>query len=178
MSDDLPLRTLRVMLLRHAKSAWPDGVADFYRPLAERGRKAAPLMGDYMARHALVPERALVSTAERAQETWKLVAGALPSGIAVENTRAIYEVGADQILSVIRATDGAVGSLLVVGHNPGMEDLALELVGSGDPDARMRLADKFPTAALAVLEFEAAGWRDLSPGGARLAHFVTPRSLA
>ncbi|WP_104665476.1 SixA phosphatase family protein [Ensifer adhaerens] len=176
MSDDLPVQSYRLMLLRHAKSAWPDGVADIDRPLGERGRKAAPLMGDYMARHKLVPDLALVSTAKRAQETWKLVAAALPSGIVVENTRSIYEVGASQILSVLRATDPAVGTLLIVGHNPGMEDLAHELVGSGDPDLRMRMADKFPTAALAVLEFEAAGWRALLSGGARLVRFVTPRS--
>ncbi|HEV7318390.1 MAG TPA: histidine phosphatase family protein [Ensifer sp.] len=178
MSNDLPADTYRLMLLRHAKSAWPDGVADIDRPLGERGRKAAHLMGAYLARHGLVPDRALVSTAKRAQETWHLVAGALPGSIAVENTRAIYEVGSDQILGVIRATPAGVRSLLVVGHNPGMEALAFELVGSGDPDARMRLAAKFPTAALAVLQFEGAGWEALSPGRARLMEFVTPRSLA
>ncbi|MEI2298974.1 SixA phosphatase family protein [Ensifer sp. MJa1] len=178
MSDDLPAQVLRLLLLRHAKSAWPDGVADIDRPLGERGRKAAPVMGTYLARHKLVPDRALVSTAKRAQETWQLVAAALPKGIAVENTRAIYEVGSDQILSVIRAADASIRTLLVVGHNPGMEDLALELIGSGDPNTRLRLADKFPTAALAVLEFEATNWREISAGGARLAHFVTPRSLA
>ncbi|WP_077968260.1 SixA phosphatase family protein [Ensifer adhaerens] len=177
MSDDLPVQSYRLMLLRHAKSAWPDGVADIDRPLGERGRKAAPLMGDYMARHKLVPDLALVSTAKRAQETWNLAAAALPSGIAVENTRAIYEVDASQILSALRANDPAVRTLLIVGHNPGMEDLAHELVGSGDADLRMRMADKFPTAALAVLEFEAAGWRALHSGGARLVRFVTPRSL-
>lgn len=178
MSDDLPVHNYCLMLLRHAKSAWPAGVADINRPLGERGRKAAPRMGDYMKQHELVPERALVSTAKRAQETWQLVAAALPTGIAVENTRAIYEVGAAQILSVLRATDPAVRTLLVVGHNPGLEDLAFQLVGSGDADLRMRMADKFPTAALAVLEFEATGWRELAPGGARLRRFVTPRSLA
>ncbi|WDZ76408.1 histidine phosphatase family protein [Ensifer adhaerens] len=177
MSDDLSVQSYCLMLLRHAKSAWPDGVADINRPLGERGRKAAPLMGKYMARHKLVPDRALVSTAKRAQETWQLVAAALSTEVAVENTRAIYEVGAPQILSVLRATDPAVRTLLIVGHNPGMEDLAHELVGSGDADLRMRMADKFPTAALAVLEFEAAGWRELMPGSAKLARFATPRSL-
>ncbi|SDA68427.1 histidine phosphatase family protein [Sinorhizobium sp. NFACC03] len=177
MSDDLPAQSYCLMLLRHAKSAWPDGVADINRPLGERGRKAAPLMGKYIARHKLVPDLALVSTAKRAQETWQLVASALSSEVAVENTRAIYEVGASQILSVLRATDPAVRTLLIVGHNPGMEDLAHELVGSGDADLRIRMADKFPTAALAVLEFEAVGWRELMPGGAKLARFVTPRSL-
>lgn len=178
MSDDLPAQSYRLMLLRHAKSAWPDGVADFDRPLGERGRKAAPLIGNYMGRHDLVPDRALVSTARRAQETWGLVAAALPSGIAVKNTRAIYEVGADRILDAIRETDGSVKSLLVVGHNPGMADLALELAGAGDEPARMRLAEKFPTAGLAVLEFKAAGWTELAPASARLIAFLTPRSLA
>ncbi|MBK5565111.1 histidine phosphatase family protein [Ensifer sp. SSB1] len=177
MSDDVPVQSYRLLLLRHAKSAWPDGVTDINRPLGERGRKAAPLTGMYMAGHKLVPDLALVSTAKRAQETWQLVAATLPSEVAVENTRAIYEVGAPQILSVLRATDPAVRTLLIVGHNPGMEDLALQLVGSGDADLRMRMADKFPTAALAVLEFEAPGWRGLIPGGAKLTRFVTPRSL-
>lgn len=178
MSDDLPTQTYRLLLLRHAKSAWPDGVADIDRPLGERGRKTAPLMGDYMARHKLVPDLALVSTARRAQETWQLVASALPSSVAVETTRAIYAVGASQILGAIQATAPAVRTLLVVGHNPGMEDLAHELVGSGDADARMRMAQKFPTAALAVLKFEGTGWSELAPGDARLTRFVTPRSLA
>ncbi|OAP39179.1 phosphoglycerate mutase [Sinorhizobium glycinis] len=171
--DDTAVR--RLMLLRHAKSAWPEGVADHRRPLAERGRKAAPTIGAYMAAHGLLPDLALVSTARRAQETWELVAGALPRRIDVRDAVGIYEVSATAILGVIRGVEASARSLLLVGHNPGMAELALLLAGEGD--ALPRLRDKFPTAGLAVIEFDAGQWSEIEPGRGRLVRFVTPRML-
>src|SRR5689334_20311557 len=112
----------RLMLLRHAKSAWPDGVEDHERPLAERGRVAAPLMGRYMAEHGLLPDFAIVSTARRAQETWALVAPALGRDTAQRDEARIYEARSEAILEVIRETAAGVRTLLVVGHNPGFQD--------------------------------------------------------
>lgn len=167
--------TKRLMLLRHAKSAWPEGIADHRRPLAGRGRKAAPIIGAYMAEHGLVPDLALVSTARRAQETWELVAKALPASVEVRDAVGIYEVAAPAILNVIRGVEPSVHDLMLVGHNPGMAELALLLAGSGEDLPRLR--EKFPTAGLAVIELDVEQWADAAAGKGRLARFVTPRML-
>jgi phosphohistidine phosphatase len=167
--------TRRLMLLRHAKSAWPEGVADHRRPLAERGRKAAPIIGAYMAEHGLVPDLALVSTARRAQETWEIVAEALPQSVAARDAVGIYEVAASAILNIIRGVEPSVRNLLLVGHNPGMAELALVLASHGE--ALPRLREKFPTAGLAVIDFDIEQWSDVKPGKGRLVRFVTPRML-
>lgn len=163
------------MLLRHAKSAWPEGVADHRRPLAERGRKAAPIIGAYMAEHGLVPDLALVSTARRAQETWEIVAEALRQSVNARDTVAIYEVAAPAILKVIRDVEPSVRSLLLVGHNPGMSELALLLAGRGEELSRLH--EKFPTAGLAVIDFDIEQWSDIEPGKGHLVRFATPRML-
>ncbi len=128
-----------------------------------------------MAEHGLVPDLALVSTARRAQETWELVAETLPRGIEVRDAVGIYEVSATAILGVIRGVEPSVRSLLLVGHNPGMAELALLLAGEGD--ALPRLREKFPTAGLAVIDFDAGQWSEIEPGRGRLVRFVAPRML-
>ena len=177
MPDDARPSTRRLMLLRHAKSAWPDGVADHRRPLSERGRKAAPLVGAFIARQGLAPGLALVSTARRAQETWELVTGALPHKIPERDAAGIYEVAASAILEAVRRVEPTVQKLLLVGHNPGMADLSLLLAGRGDEAALERLREKFPTAGLAVMDFDVECWSDIAPGTGRLVRFVTPRML-
>jgi phosphohistidine phosphatase len=168
----------RLILLRHAKSAWPDGVADQKRPLAPRGQKAAPLMGAYIKREKLIPDRVLVSTARRTQETWNLIAPSLPKGVKKRDIEAIYEAPPNRLLEVIRDTDASVRCLMVVGHNPGLQQFALALVGAGDADAIRRLGEKFPTAALAVIDFSLDLWSDLHAGTGTLERFVTPKSIA
>jgi len=167
----------RLILLRHAKSAWPDGVADLERPLAERGRKTAPVIGAYMAREKLIPDLALVSPARRAQETWKLVCEALSKKVAEREAPGVYEVSAERILDVIRSVEPGIRTLLVVGHNPGMEDAASLLVADGDADAMGRMKEKFSTAGLAVIDFDLDGWGDVAKGTGYLERFVTPRSV-
>lgn len=167
----------RLMLLRHAKSAWPTGTDDHERPLAGRGRKSAPLVGNYMAEHGLVPQLAILSTARRAQETWALVAQSFAKPVARRDEPRIYEAAATAILDVIKAVEPGIATLLLVGHNPGFERLAVGLAGSGDNDALARLGQKYPTAALAVIDFEAARWSDLTAGSGRLERFVTPKLL-
>ena len=170
-------RAIRYLFLfRHAKSAWPDGVDDHERPLAPRGKKAAPKMGLMMARSQIRPDLAIVSTARRTQQTWKLLEPHLPACAKRSESR-IYEAAAAQILDIIRETDDKIRALMVVGHNPGLEDTALQLLRTENDPAADKLREKFPTAALAVLALEADRWRDIAPASARLVRFVTPRSI-
>jgi phosphohistidine phosphatase len=168
----------RLMLLRHAKSDWSlPGQTDHDRDLAPRGRKAAPLMGRYLAEHGMIPDRVIVSTAKRTRETWRLVAGALPRVPPVEFEDRIYEASPRDILAAIADTPASVRSLLVIGHNPGFQDTANLLVASGDKRLRSSLAEKFPTGALAVIDLDIDDWSSIKPGIGRLENFVTPRAV-
>ncbi len=167
-----------LLLLRHAKSDWDDTTLDdFDRPLAERGRLAAPAMGREIARRGWVPDAALASSAVRTRQTWELVAAELRRAVPVNYDRAIYEAPAGRILDALRKTPDAVTTLLVVGHNPGLEVLS-ELLAApdSDHDALARLTGKFPTAGLARFAFNGS-WARLDSGGARLEGFVKPKDL-
>jgi phosphohistidine phosphatase len=166
----------RLMLLRHAKSARPPGVADIERPLAPRGRDAAGRMGAYLRGEALFPDIALVSSSRRTRETWDLVAPAL-DGVEARFEPRIYEAPEARLLAVVREVEPDVRTLLMIGHNPGFEDLATRLVGQGDRSASERLSEKFPTAALAVIDFDADSWAGVAAGAGRLERFVTPKTL-
>jgi phosphohistidine phosphatase len=168
----------RLMLLRHAKSDWSlPGQSDHQRDLAPRGRKAAPLMGRYMADHNLVPEHAIVSTATRTRETWRLVADMFPNNPTVEFEDRIYEASPRAILAAIAEAPRSASSLLVVGHNPGFHDTANLLVESGDKRLRKTLSEKFPTGALAVIDLDIEDWAGIRPASGRLESFVTPRAI-
>lgn len=166
---------LRLLLLRHAKSDRPPGVADLDRPLNPRGRAAAPRMAAYLAQEGLVPGVALVSPALRTRQTFGPVSEALRD-VSVRYERGLYEASASTILAAVRGVDEPV-CVLVVGHNPGLHDLATDLVGSGPREARVSLATQFPTAALAVIDFEASAWSGIAWGGGRLERYVRPRDL-
>ncbi|AWN36407.1 SixA phosphatase family protein [Methylobacterium radiodurans] len=166
----------RLILLRHAKSDRPPGVADLDRPLNPRGRQAAPRMGAYIAEAGLRPDHVLVSPSRRTLETWDAVRVPL-DGNPGETIPALYEAYAAQILDVVRGAPDHAGTLLVVGHNPGLQDFATEVVGSGPKAERRRLATQFPTAALAVIDFEADHWADIAGGTGRLERFVKPKDL-
>lgn len=169
----------RLLLMRHAKSDWSiSGAPDRQRPLNARGRAAAPLMGTYLSRHGLVPDRALISAAVRARQTWDLLAPALGAKLAPEFEDRLYSAGPAAILALIHDTPDAARSLLVVGHNPGLHALAAALAGSGDSEARKQLNEKFPTAGLAVIDFSGDAWSGLRAGQGRLERFVTPRDIA
>jgi len=166
----------RLILLRHGKSAWPDGTGDLERPLARRGREASPHMGAYLAREKLIPDLVLVSPARRTQETWALVRPHL-GDVAVRTEPRIYEAAAERLLSVARETDADTATLLMVGHNPGLADLLRLLVSDGDRLAFTKAMKKYPTAGLAVIDLPNGTWRELSPRSGRLDRFVTPNSL-
>ena len=168
----------RLSLLRHAKSDRSDpAAADFDRGLTNRGRQAAPAMGRYLRRQKLVPDIVLCSAARRARETWELAAAALKAEIPVEYSERLYLATPAQILRLLHQLPETTESALLIGHNPGFHALALQLLGSGDGEARAQLQAKFPTAALAVIDFEVERWGDLAAGKGKLERFVAPRDL-
>ena len=166
-------------LLRHAKSSWDDpALDDFDRPLAQRGRNAAPLIGQLMAERGWVPDLALVSPALRARDTWAIVSQHVAAPFELRLERSLYMAEPDTILDLLRGLPDTPGAVVVVGHNPGMEDCAALLAGAGsDPVALARMEEKFPTAALARFELS-TGPAALAPGSAALTDFVVPRDIA
>jgi phosphohistidine phosphatase len=125
----------------------------------------------------LRPDLALVSPARRTRETWTLVAAAFPDLPPHQTDARLYMATAEGLLDFVRAADANATTLLILGHNPGLEEFARMLVRDGDKEAIKRLAGSFPTAALAVIDFVADDWTELQPQEGALVHFVTPRSL-
>lgn len=165
-------------LLRHAKSDWSEGgMDDFDRPLAKRGRDAAPAMGRFMKSKKLVPDLVLCSAAARAKETWDLVGRELGAGPQVKVLKGLYMASPGRLLGALRKVPAGAKTVMLVGHNPGMEDLADRLVGSGARKAIARLAVKYPTGALAVIHFKEDSWADLAEGSGKLARFMRPKDL-
>lgn len=167
----------RLILLRHAKSDWPDGARDIDRPLASRGQRAAPLIGRLLARDGLVADRVLVSPARRTRETWDLAreaAADLPPG---EIEPRVYEASSAALTALAREQPDWVHVLMIVGHNPGLEMLAAELIDDGPVHLIRKLAQKYPTGALAVIDCPITRWRELKAQTGRLAKFVVPRDL-
>lgn len=164
-------------LLRHAKSGWDTPAArDFDRPLNVRGRKAARAMGREMRRLGLGFDRVLASPATRVTETLTELAQGYGAAVDTSFDETIYLAPVDTLLALVRGADDAAQRLLLVGHNPGMEQLALLLSGTGA--LRDEIAVKYPTGALAEIGFDLAHWRDVAPGEGRLARFIRPRELA
>jgi phosphohistidine phosphatase len=158
----------RVYLLRHAKSSWDDPeLPDHARPLAKRGRKAVALLREHFREAGVAPDLVLCSSAVRATQTLEGVREGLPAGVPVEIDRGLYGADAGALLSRLRALSEDVGSVMLVGHNLAIEELAAELAGGGDADALARMAAKYPTGGVATLGFEGT-WRELDPAGATL----------
>jgi phosphohistidine phosphatase len=165
-------------LLRHAKSSWDDPVdRDFDRPLNARGRRAARRMGRWLADEGLAFDRVLASPAARIVETLEGVEESLGRPLHARLDRRIYMASAATLFDLVRETDDSVAQLLLVGHNPGLEDLLL-LATEGDPGPLRREAElKYPTATFASLALPITRWADLAEGGATLTRFVRPRDL-
>lgn len=173
--EDAAARTL--YLLRHAKSSWDDPtLADRDRPLAPRGLRAGKAIASWVSAHGVAPDLVLCSPATRTRETLELVAAGFP---AERPPRVAYEAGiyggsAAELLAILGRAPGPDRSVMLVGHQPAMQDLALLLVG--EEGGRERLEGKFPTGALATLEVRVP-WPELTAGCARLAAYVKPREL-
>ena len=170
---------MRLLLLRHGKSARPAEVDDFDRPLCDRGRRDAPAIGTWMQAHGIQPELVLCSPARRARETLELM---LPL-IGNPETRfdqALYLAGPSTLMRKIRSAP-MLSPLMLVGHNPGLHELGLALIGqpdTGDPNSRQEeFTRKLPTSGLAVLDFARTTWRNVRAGSGVLTEFIRPKIL-
>lgn len=169
----------RLILFRHSKAERLEpGVADGERALTARGREDAAAIGTYIARHGLTPDRVLVSPSRRTEETWALAAAALPRQPALVREPRIYDASTERLFQIVASAANDAARLMIVGHNPGLHELALVLTATGDIDARERLREKFPTSGLAVIDFAFDDWAKLHPSCGRLERFVSPRSLS
>lgn len=169
-----------ILLLRHAKSSWHDArLNDHERPLNGRGERAARAMADYIVHKAPRPDLVLCSTSMRTRQTLAPVIKQLdaPSPpISLEG--ALYLASEAILLAQLRKVPEDVSTVLLVGHNDGIADLARALADGGAPTALAKLSEKFPTGALAVLTLDDRPWSDLEPGAAELVEFVRPRDLS
>ena len=154
----------RLYLLRHAKSSWDDpDLADHDRPLSARGRRAADAIGRHLRAEGIEPELVLCSSSTRTRETLARI------GLRTDEVeRELYGASATELIARLRELPPSTESVLVIGHNPGMHDLALAL--TGEP------GDKYPTGALATIDVD--DWSTIAPGSGRLIDFVRPRELA
>jgi phosphohistidine phosphatase len=166
----------RVYLLRHAKSSWKDGsLADRERPLAGRGRKAARAMAGHLEDEGIRPDLVLCSPARRTRETLERIEDALGDGIEARFEDALYGATEATLLRCLNALPDEVDSVMLIGHNPGLEDLAMALASEGAELDRLR--EKFPTAALATIDLPADRWSAVERGRGELVAFVRPRDL-
>lgn len=158
-----------LLLARHAKSDWPVGVDDHARPLLTRGRRDAHALGVWLSAKAGTLDRVVISTATRTRQTWDIASSHLEAGLNFEFTDDIYEADWRDLLAVARES-GQARRTLLLGHNPGMEDLATTLAVNSLP----AMHEKFPTSAVARLSFNGE-WPQLAEGSAELVEFVVPR---
>jgi len=168
-----------LFLLRHAKSSWTDdALTDHDRPLADRGREAAPVVAAYFQEQGLRADAVWVSSAVRTQQTYELMKPAL-NGATAEFDEALYGASSEQLITRLARRGGHVSSILVIGHNPCMEMTAWSLLR----EDQLNLADatdmarKFPTCALAEIQLPAETWRDIMPASGTLVRFIKPKAL-
>lgn len=171
------MRTL--YLLRHAKSDRSDpGLADSDRPLAPRGRRDAPAVAAYMRTHGYRPDLVLCSTAVRTRETLALLLPELGGTIAVDYDRTLYLASPEVMLQRLRDVGEETGSVLMIGHNPGMARLAGMLAPRGERRALARMREKYPTCGLAVIHLHIDRWEQVEPGAGTLTDFMIPAELS
>ena len=174
--DAILMQTL--LLMRHAKSDWEDAtVPDHERPLAERGRGAAPAMAQWMRSQELRPDLVLCSTAKRTRETWDLLEGELCSSAEVLFLEELYLASPRDMLGLIREHGGTAETVLMIGHNPGTHELACALAASGPDKLLRRMDQKYPTGALAHYRIDTLDWRTLGQRGSALVDFIRPKDL-
>jgi phosphohistidine phosphatase len=166
----------RITLLRHAKSSWAEeGQPDRDRPLAPRGRKAARRLGQQLRDEGARPDLLLCSPAARTKQTLELIRPGLRPDVQVQFEEGLYGAGAADLLDRLRRLPDATGWVMVVGHNPGLQELVLLL--ARDSALRERARNHFPTGALATLRLGDGGWPDLAEGRAELLSYVAPREI-
>ncbi|MGI9407336.1 MAG: SixA phosphatase family protein, partial [Hyphomicrobiaceae bacterium] len=169
----------RLILFRHAKSDWSaNGAKDHERRLAPRGIVSAPLMAAWLHDKGLAPDHILCSTAERTRETLDLALTQWPDKPHVHYDKQLYLSSRDRIVSLIKAHGGGAETLMVIGHNPDMHDLALDLVGPKHEAEVAAQIGKYPTASMAVFKFEIDDWSEIAMGSGTLEVFRKPKDLS
>jgi phosphohistidine phosphatase len=167
-----------LILLRHAKSSWQDpALSDKDRPLNSRGVVAAPLMGRAMAKHGLDPDLVLCSPARRTRDTFALVMPELKTEPQIVYEDGLYHGTSAEMLTLLQQVAPAASQILVVGHNPELQQFALDLIGSGPKHLRDRLEARLPTAGLVVIRFSAGSWSNIVLNSGKLELFLTPRDV-
>jgi phosphohistidine phosphatase len=169
---------LRLYLLRHAKSSWSDpSLHDFDRPLNKRGAKDAPKIGTAMRQKGYQPDRILCSSAQRTKETLAGIIPALSGKIALHLLDSLYEGNAPDYLVLLRKHAKDSRNLMLVGHNTGLQETALRLIGGGNPAMIADLKKKYPTGALVVIDFDCDSWEDVTLDKGKLVDFIKPRDI-
>ncbi len=165
---------LTLILMRHAKSAWDDPMADdFDRTLNGRGRKACKTMATWLVEQGHLPDKVVVSSARRTVETWERMASLMPETATMESSPALYHAGSDIIQGILKSQTAP--SVMIICHNPGISEFAERILSSHPkhPDFR-----RYPTAATTVIEFEADTWSDIGWGTGKVIDFAVPKDLA
>jgi phosphohistidine phosphatase len=169
---------LTLILLRHAKSSWNSPTTpDRDRPLAPRGLADAPVMGKAMAERGIDPELVLCSSARRTRDTLDLVLPELRVEPKIVYQDALYHASAEEMLDMLHAIEPGANRVMLVGHNPEIQIFALDLVGAGAKSFLLRLGAKYPTAGLAVINFESGLWKNVAVKSGTLSLFLTPKEL-
>lgn len=169
----------RLLLLRHAKSSWKtEGQDDFDRPLSPRGRKSAPVMGAFLRDADIAPDLILCSTACRARETLSLILPFLRGEATIQLEDRLYLASAAKLLARLKQLDSPWQRVMVVAHNPGLQNLALMLSAEDKNGNRQAVESKLPTGALAQIDCPVTQWSALARQGGQITRLVTPRSLA
>lgn len=167
----------RLLILRHAKAEAGLGADDFHRALTDGGREDARHVGDWVAANGWIPDAVVHSSARRTTQTAEVAAARWPKSPPLRGEPGLYNASAPALLAVTRDQPAETETLMIVGHNPSIGEIANALAGSGDEFDRLRMAGKYPTSALAVLEFDLGSWAQIGPRGGRLAAYVTPTDL-
>lgn len=169
----------RLMLLRHSTAAKAEpGESDRDRVLTAEGRADAAVVGAYLVNHSFRPDHALVSAAARTRDTWRQIAVALRVAPDPKFDERIYNASAQALFNVIAEAPDDARALLVLGHNPGLHEVAVLLTATGDIDLRERLRENMPTSGIAVIDFALDAWSKLHPRSGRLERFVSPKLIA
>jgi phosphohistidine phosphatase len=169
----------RLMLVRHSKAERAEpGVGDQDRVLTDEGRTDATTVGAYLANHSFRPDHVLVSPAARTHETWRQIAAALRAAPHAKFDQRIYNASAQALFDVLAEVPDEARAVLVLGHNPGLHELAVLLTATGDIDLRERLRENFPTSGIAIIDFALDSWSKLHPRSGRLERFVSPKLIA
>ena len=168
----------KLYLLRHAKSSWEAAdLADHDRPLGPRGERASLVVGRYILQRGLIPDLIICSTARRSRETRDLAAGQWPAQPPTQYDQEIYLNGRRAILKRLSRVNTDIGSVLVVGHSPDLQDLTLALAAGGDVPLRRKAREYFPTGTLAVFHLPIETWSNILRSEGTLVELVTPKSL-